>query len=143
MSSAATHVVCAIIERDGLVLVAQRPPGKRLGGCWEFPGGKIELDETASEALHRELIEELGCTVEVIQAGPPVFHAYEWGEIALHPFRCRVEPGSPEPFAHEHSALRWLPGAELQQVDLAPADLPVLDWWVQEAAKAESAPGDC
>ena len=57
MSSSATHVVCAVLERDGLVMVAQRPPGKRLGGCWEFPGGKIELDETASEALHRELIE--------------------------------------------------------------------------------------
>ncbi len=137
MSSFATHVVCAIIERDGLVMVAQRPEGKRLAGCWEFAGGKIELDETAEEALHRELIEELGCTVEIIQTGPPVLHVYEWGEIALHPFRCRLDPGSPEPVAHEHVALRWLPLAELHELELAPADLPVLEWLKQEAAKAE------
>jgi 8-oxo-dGTP diphosphatase len=137
MSSIATHVVCAIIEQDGLIMVAQRPPGKRLAGCWEFPGGKIELDETAEEALHRELIEELGCTVEVIQSGPPVTHAYEWGEIALHPFRCRLEAGSPAPVAHEHTELRWLPLAGLHEMELAPADLPVLEWLHQEAAKAE------
>ncbi|MES2595391.1 MAG: (deoxy)nucleoside triphosphate pyrophosphohydrolase [Verrucomicrobiota bacterium] len=137
MSAFATHVVCAIIERDGLVMVAQRPPGKRLAGCWEFAGGKIEMDETAEEALHRELFEELGCHVEVIQAGPPVEHDYAWGRIMLHPFRCTLLEGSAEPGAYEHSALQWLPLAQLGGLELAPADLPVLEWLMQDAAKAE------
>ncbi|GEP44941.1 (deoxy)nucleoside triphosphate pyrophosphohydrolase [Brevifollis gellanilyticus] len=137
MSTFATPVVCAIIEQDGLIMVAQRPPGKRLEGCWEFPGGKIEMDELPEEALHRELFEELGCQVEIIQTGRPVSHVYDWGSIMLHPFRCSLVEGSQQPVAYEHSALQWLPLAELGGLELAPADLPVLEWLNQEAAKAE------
>ncbi|HRK17251.1 MAG TPA: NUDIX domain-containing protein, partial [Prosthecobacter sp.] len=54
------EVVCAVLRRGGRLLVARRPAGKRLAGCWEFPGGKIEPGETAEAALLRELREELG-----------------------------------------------------------------------------------
>lgn len=126
------HVVCAIIERDGLVLVAERPEGKRLAGFWEFPGGKIEPGETAEEALHRELQEELACEVAVLASGPPVLHDYEWGRIQLHPFRCRLREGSPDPRAQEHSALKWVECRELAEVRLAPADIPILAWLLHE-----------
>lgn len=122
------HVVCAVLERDGLVLVAKRPEGKRLAGFWEFPGGKIEPGESAEAALHRELREELGCEVEVLASGPSVLHDYEWGRILLHPFRCRLRQGSPDLVAHEHSALKWVKRQDLAQIRLAPADIPILEW---------------
>lgn len=128
MLSEPVHVVCAVLERDGLVLVAKRPEGKRLAGFWEFPGGKIEPGESAEAALHRELREELGCEVEVLASGPSVLHDYEWGRILLHPFRCRLRQGSPDLVAHEHSALKWVKRQDLAQIRLAPADIPILEW---------------
>ncbi len=115
-----------LLERDGLVLVAQRPPGKHLAGKWEFPGGKLEAGEDAAAALLRELREELGCTVEILAALPTCRHAYDALSIELHPLVARLAPGSPPPHPHEHVALNWLPPAELDRIDLAAADLPVL-----------------
>ena len=122
------HVVCAIIQRQGRVLVAQRPAGKRLAGCWEFPGGKIEFDETPAQALHRELAEELGCEVQITHEGPAVPWSYEWGDIVLHAFICRLADHSPEPQPHEHTALDWLTVQQIQECHLAPADRPLVDW---------------
>lgn len=119
-------VVCAIILRDGRILLAQRPPDKKLGGLWEFPGGKVEPGESAEAALHRELEEELGCRVRVTQALAPFVHAYDWGRIELIPFLCELATGSAEPQAHEHTALAWVVREDLQNYDLAPADVPVV-----------------
>jgi mutator protein MutT len=125
------EVVCAILERDGLVLVAERPAGKRLAGYWEFPGGKIEPGESSEAALQRELEEELGCVVDVLTGGPPVLHDYEWGQVLLHPFRCRLREGSRHPMAREHAALKWVESHELANLRLAPADIPILAWLLQ------------
>lgn len=122
------QVVCAIIERDGRVLMAQRPDGKRLAGCWEFPGGKIEEDETPIQALHRELAEELGCEVTISREGPSVPWSYDWGNITLHAFVCRLTDPSTEPQPHEHAALNWLPLSQIRGLLLAPADGPIVDW---------------
>ena len=65
------HVACAIIENNGQVLMAQRPPGKSLALKWEFPGGKLEDGESAAVALEREILEELGIEVEVLVAPHP------------------------------------------------------------------------
>lgn len=119
-------VVCAIIRRGAHIMLAQRPPDKKLGGLWEFPGGKVEPGEAAEAALHRELQEELGCTVIVTQALPAFVHAYDWGSIQLIPFVCALAPGSPEPHPHEHTALVWVEPARLQDYPLAPADVPLL-----------------
>ncbi|HYF35677.1 MAG TPA: (deoxy)nucleoside triphosphate pyrophosphohydrolase [Prosthecobacter sp.] len=123
-----TPVVCAVIQRDGLILLAQRPVGKRLAGLWEFPGGKVEPDEQPEDALHRELAEELGCRVRIIRAGPPVGHEYDWGAIRLYPFLCQMGPDSCEPIPHEHTALAWVAADQLLNHALAPADLPVVQW---------------
>lgn len=119
-------VVCALIERDGCVLMAQRPAHKHLGGKWEFPGGKIEPGETAEAALHRELREELGSTVDILRPLAPHTHAYTAVTVQLIPFVVRLTAGSDEPQTHEHAALRWVPAAELIELDLPEADLPII-----------------
>ena len=125
-------VVCAIILRGARILLAQRPPDKKLGGLWEFPGGKIESGESAEEALHRELQEELGCTVRIKTMLASIVHAYDWGCIELIPFVCELAAGSAEPHAHEHSALVWVESSDLGSYELAPADVPVAAGLVQE-----------
>lgn len=119
-------VVCAIIVRGDHIMLAQRPPDKKLGGLWEFPGGKVELGESAENALHRELQEELGCTVRITQTLTPFVHAYDWGSIELIPFICELTAESPAPHPNEHTALVWVERAQLQNYNLAPADVPLL-----------------
>ncbi len=119
-------VVCAIIVRADRILLAQRPPDKKLGGLWEFPGGKVEPGESAEAALHRELHEELGCTVRITQTLASFVHAYSWGSIELIPFVCELTTDSPEPHPHEHTALAWVERVQLSAYDLAPADVPLL-----------------
>ena len=119
-------VVCAVIERAGLVLLAQRPPGKHLPLKWEFPGGKVEPGEAPMAAIIREIREELGCVISVERALPRFVHRYERTDIEMIPFVCRLAPDSPAPHAHEHVALAWAPAAGLSGYDLAAADLPVV-----------------
>ncbi len=125
MPAAPLPVVCALILSKDRVLLARRPEGRRLGGLWEFPGGKIEAGETAEAALHRELREELGCVVEIRERLPDTRHEYDWGAILLIAFVCVLRPDSPEPRALEHSALEWAAWEEIKDDELAPADVPV------------------
>ena len=119
-------VVCAVIEKDGCVLVAQRPPHKLLPLKWEFPGGKVEPGEDPAAAIVREIQEELGCVVTLTRALPSFNHAYPAVVITMIPFVCSLAPGSPAPQAHEHVALAWVPPAGLEAYDLAAADWPVV-----------------
>ena len=119
-------MVAAVIERDGRVLVAQRPPHKHLALKWEFPGGKVEPGEEPAAALVREIEEELGCEITIGLALPRCTHAYAAMTIELIPFYCQLAPGSAEPHPHEHAAVRWVTPAELKTLDLAAADWPVV-----------------
>ena len=119
-------VVCALIERDGRVLLAQRPADKHLGGKWEFPGGKVEPGESPPAALVREIREELRCDIRVIRALPACVHAYPNVRIELIPFICELSPGSPPPVSHEHAAIAWVQPGQLLAHDLAPADIPIV-----------------
>ena len=119
-------VVCAVIEQDGRVLVAQRPPNKLLPLKWEFPGGKVEPGEEPAAAITREIREELGCDVRVLRALTPFDHDYQTVVIRMIPFVCALNPASPAPHAHEHVALAWVSPAELHAFDLAAADWPVV-----------------
>ncbi|OQX10584.1 MAG: NUDIX hydrolase [Desulfobulbaceae bacterium A2] len=119
------QVTCAFIERSGLVLAARRGPAMAMAGKWEFPGGKIEAGETATDCLRRELMEELAINARIGPALTPHTHHYSGRlTVTLHPFLCTIEAG--EPLAHEHDRLLWLPPAELSALDWAAADLPVL-----------------
>ncbi len=118
-------VVCAIIEKEGLFLVAQRPEGKALASLWEFPGGKVHENEREEAALHRELLEELGVSVHIVQRLTPCFHAYREFSLTLIPFRCTLAEG--EPRALEHKALRWIAPDEIPAYSFPAADVPVLE----------------
>jgi A/G-specific adenine glycosylase len=83
-------VVVAVIERDGRVLLQERPAGGLLAGLWEFPGGKVEPGEGLTAALRREIREELGVELEAPRRLTTVRHAYTRFEATLHAYRCRV-----------------------------------------------------
>jgi 8-oxo-dGTP diphosphatase len=120
-------VVCAVIEREGLVLIAQRPPHKLLPLKWEFPGGKVEPGEDPAAAIVREIREELGCTVLVTRALPPFTHDYKTVVIEMIPFVCALAPDSPAPHPHEHVAIKWITLSEITSFDLAAADIPIVN----------------
>lgn len=118
-------VVGAVIVRDGKVLAVQRGPDKALPGMWEFPGGKIEANETAEEALARELSEELLCDATVGDFITTTAYDYSFGTVVLSTYFCTL--GSQEPTLTEHEKLAWLPPSELESVDWAPADIPAVE----------------
>lgn len=123
-------VVCAIIEKEGLFLVAQRPEGKSMASLWEFPGGKVNQNETEKAALQRELQEELGVTVKIIQRLTPCFHTYHDFSLTLIPFRCQLL--GEEPRALEHQALRWITPYETCLYNFPDADLPILEEYLAQ-----------
>ena len=119
------EVVAAIIERNGQILLAQRPAHKDQSGLWEFAGGKVEAEETQPQALARELREELG-----IDARPDRYVASCEREVAgriirLHAWRVRDFDGTP--VNREHSALVWCTPQVALSYPLAPADVPLLE----------------
>lgn len=119
-------VVCALIEHDNCLLLAQRPAHKHLPLKWEFPGGKVEPGEDAASAIIREIREELGCEVIVTRSLPVFTHDYKTVVIEMLPFVCALTPGTPFPRPLEHVALAWVKSTELLDYDLAAADLPVI-----------------
>lgn len=119
-------VVCIVlVNPDRRILVTQRSENKSLAGCWEFPGGKIELGERAEEALRRELKEELNLEVGKLTPMTPVVHVYKFAAIRLIPFLSRCE-SHPEVVLREHSAYQWISLEEANRLDWAAADVPVL-----------------
>lgn len=126
MDNSAIPVVCALIERNGLILIAQRPAHKHLPFKWEFPGGKVEPGEDPTASVVREIREELGCDVVILRALPRFLHDYGAVVIEMIPFVCRIADGSPDTHPHEHVAIAWVRPPELLAYDLAAADLPVV-----------------
>jgi len=117
---------CALIDPDGRVLVAQRPPGKAMAGLWEFPGGKVEPEERPEDALIRELAEELGITVKEACLAPFTFasHSYPEFHLLMPLFLCRRWESTP--MAREHAALIWMRVKDLGSIPMPPADLPLI-----------------
>lgn len=125
------HVACAIIEQNGLVLAAQRNKTMSLPLKWEFPGGKIELGETAEQALIREIDEELGISVTIKTALASTTHSYPDFTVTLYPFTCCWSGGTIT--LHEHHAILWLNSAEMPGLDWAAADRPVISEYLARA----------
>jgi 8-oxo-dGTP diphosphatase len=117
---------CALVDPDGRVLVAQRPPDRSMAGLWEFPGGKIEPEERPEAALVRELREELA--IDVSEACLAAFtfasHAYPEFHLLMPLYVCRRWEGTPR--AVEASAIKWVHPRDLDAYPMPPADLPLI-----------------
>jgi 8-oxo-dGTP diphosphatase len=118
-------VVGAVISKNGKILSAQRKIESKLGGLWEFPGGKIEANETARNALRRELKEELDVEIEIGREICTIVHEYEFATIELTTFECFML--GKNIVLHEHEAVKWLGIDELESVNWAPADIPTIN----------------
>ena len=122
----------ALIDPDGRVLLAQRPEGKPMAGLWEFPGGKVEPDETPEACLIRELHEELGIDTWQSCLAPLTFasHTYEHFHLLMPLYACRKWAGVAR--GAEGQNLSWVKPAQFREYPMPPADLPLIpilrDW---------------
>lgn len=119
------YVVGAVIVKNEKILCAQRGSDKSLPKMWEFPGGKIEENETPVEALRRELKEELLCEIEVGEKVDHTVYEYDFGIVHLTTYYCTLLEG--EPVLTEHEAIKWLEPKELHRLEWAPADIPAIE----------------
>ena len=127
------EVVAAIIQdSDGRIFATQRGSGD-WKDWWEFPGGKIEPGETAEQALHREIWEELEARIRIEK----LLHTIEWDypkfHLTMHCFLCTLESG--ELILKEHEAARRLAPDELDSVQWLPADIQVIEMLKRDTAK--------
>lgn len=119
-------VAVVLVDREGRILLSQRPSGKSMAGLWEFPGGKVENGEVPEEALIRELNEELGIDTWSSCLAPLSFasHSYEDFHLLMPVFVCRKWVGSPTPM--EGQALKWVNRDKLKDYPMPPADIPMI-----------------
>ena len=117
-------VIAAVIERDGHFLLAERPRGAHLAGCWEFPGGKCEPGESHVDCLVRELDEELGVRATVGDELIVTEHAYPDRVVRLHFRRCTIEG---EPTGRLGQQLQWIGRSDLRRLELPEADRDLVD----------------
>jgi 8-oxo-dGTP diphosphatase len=115
-----------LIDADGRLLIASRPEGKALAGLWEFPGGKIAPNESAEQALVRELDEELGIKTSIGCLSPLTFltHSYDGFHLLMPLFTCRNWRGMPQ--AQEGQQLAWVTLEKITDYNFVPADRPLL-----------------
>lgn len=114
------RVVAAVIAREGRYLITQRRPTAVLPLLWEFPGGRVELDEKDADALRREVKHRLGVKVEVGSLISFVSHPYERYTVDLHLYECRIVEG--DPTEQNVLAFRWVTSTEFDSYPFTPAD---------------------
>lgn len=118
------NVVGAIIYSDNKILCAQRSEKMSLPLMWEFPGGKIEKDETEEEALIREIKEEMKCDLIVKDKVTTTEYEYDFGIVKLSTYKCELNKELPT--LTEHKQIMWLPLQQLNELTWAPADIPAV-----------------
>jgi 8-oxo-dGTP diphosphatase len=117
-------VVAALVrDPEGRVLLTRRRADQPMPNLWELPGGKVEEGESPTEALAREIAEELGCGVTVGRIDDVVFHRYADFDLLMLVYVCHLE-GTPR--AVEVAALAWAAPSELAGYDVLPADVPLI-----------------
>ncbi len=118
-------VTAAVLRDRGRVLIARRPEGVLLGGLWEFPGGRLEPQETLEACLRREIGEELGIEIEVGAKLGAFDHAYTHFRVTVHAFECMQIGGEPQ--ALEHTEIRWVSPERLGEYPMGKIDRAIAD----------------
>ena len=125
------EVVAAIIMDGEKILATQRGYGDFKGG-WEFPGGKVEPNESPERAVVREIREELSATIEVDSFVCTVEYDYPKFHLTMHCFMCHVVSGHIQLVEHEDA--RWLLKSELRSLHWLPADVDVVEKILAQSA---------
>ena len=134
MDKAATPLVlvaaCVLLDADGRILIAKRPPGRPLAGLWEFPGGKVEQNEAPEPALIRELAEELGIEVKEACLAPLTFASYAYPDfhLLMPLYICRRYEGIARGL--EGQAVKWVRTKDLRDYPMPAADEPLVPFLV-------------
>lgn len=119
------NVVAAIIIKDNKIFTAQRPNKGEVGLKWEFPGGKIEKGEKEEEALFREIQEEFDTDLEIGKKIITISHQYSDFKVIMSGYFCTIKNGNLK--LKEHLDSKWLPLDSIENVDWAPADIPIME----------------
>jgi len=117
-------VVCGIIYDNGKIFLCRRNLNKQLGGYWEFPGGKLELNEKSESGLKRELHEELSMSVKILDYYATVIHSYENFTIELIAYKCQFIEADFKLI--DHDKYEWIELKKIINKKLAPADIPIV-----------------
>lgn len=118
-------VTAAVIRNNGFILITRRPEGKPHAGMWEFPGGKLDGDESPRDGLRREILEELGLEIAVGDILETAYYRYEWGPVLILAYDCRPLAGEIRNLqVAEH---RWVAPHDLASFALLPADYPIVE----------------
>lgn len=123
-------VTAAIIVKENKVLLARKRHGKQLAGHWEFPGGKLEPDETLEQCLERELFEELGVKTRICDMFAESEYVYSHGAFKVIAFFAEIKNGDIIPV--DHDIVDYIPIKDLLQYNLAPADVPIAEKLIKE-----------
>lgn len=105
-------------------MIARRKPDAHLPNLWEFPGGKRLPGETLEQCVRRETLEEVGLTIQILEAWPPISHVYPERVVTLYPFLCRADTADARPFGCQEVA--WVSPADLTAYSFPPANAPLI-----------------
>ena len=119
------NVVAAIIKKDNKILATKRGYGEFIN-MWEFPGGKIESNETEEEALIREIKEELDCTIKPTKFALDLEYQYPTFYLKMSCYEAEITKGTPKLL--EHNDAKWLSKDQLNTLNWIPADIKIIDY---------------
>lgn len=126
-------VAAGIIEDRNKILIARRKEGKHLSGYWEFPGGKIEVDESPEDCLKRELREEFSIETEIKNFVGESSYRYPHITIKLMAYTVKIKSGYFK--MSDHDKVEWILLEDIKNFKMAPADIPIIKKYEQHRAK--------
>jgi len=118
-------VVCAVMKQDNNYFIAQRSANMKMPLKWEFPGGKVEQDESNAHAIIREIKEEFDLDIEVVEEHPYYLYDYPTFTLKLTPVEVSIKSG--DMILKEHVAFKWVPASELSSYDFSEGDIKIVN----------------